>query len=156
MEAVAGVALGAAGAMVMVRLIADRSPHKDVIYGTNIQWAAPGDIKPVPATAWAKMKVHADVYEEVPAGPTLADAAKVAIAPGPPPGEAPMALVIPTLGTPAPAPASGSAPPDAPADTGAYETPADERTPPRPKPDGRSKEARDTKKHAAVVASLKS
>ena len=51
--------------MTAVQLVADRAPHKDLIYGTNQTWEHPGDIKLVPDSVWPKMKAHADVYVEV-------------------------------------------------------------------------------------------
>jgi hypothetical protein len=64
--------------MVNVRLVADRPNHKDLLYGSGIEWAKQGDVRPVPEPTWQRMKVHADVYELAPeaarqAGPTLAD-----------------------------------------------------------------------------------
>lgn len=68
--------------MVNVRLVADRPNHKDLLYGTNIEWDSQGAVRPVPEPAWQRMKVHADVYELAPetqkpagaaTGPTLAD-----------------------------------------------------------------------------------
>lgn len=61
--------------MVNVRLVADRTNHKDMLYGTGAVWENKGDVRPIPEPAWQRMKVHADVYELAPAGPTLADAA---------------------------------------------------------------------------------
>lgn len=64
--------------MVNVRLVADRPNHKDLLYGSNIEWEKQGDVRPVPEPTWQRMKVHADVYELASeaarqAGPTLAD-----------------------------------------------------------------------------------
>lgn len=68
--------------MVNVRLVADRPNHKDLLYGTNIEWDSQGAVRPVPEPAWQRMKVHADVYALAPetqkpagaaTGPTLAD-----------------------------------------------------------------------------------
>lgn len=68
--------------MVNVRLVADRPNHKDLLYGSGIEWAKQGDVRPVPEPTWQRMKVHADVYALAPetqkpagatTGPTLAD-----------------------------------------------------------------------------------
>lgn len=52
--------------MVNVRLVADRPNHKDLLYGSGIEWAKQGDVRPVPEPTWQRMKVHADVYELAP------------------------------------------------------------------------------------------
>lgn len=68
--------------MVNVRLVADRPNHKDLLYGSGIEWAKQGDVRPVPEPTWQRMKVHADVYALAPEtqkpasaaiGPSLAD-----------------------------------------------------------------------------------
>lgn len=53
--------------VVMVELVADVTDHRDRVYGTGAVWARKGSIAHVPAAAWAKMRLHEDVYRLAPA-----------------------------------------------------------------------------------------
>lgn len=49
---------------VLVEYVGKKPAETDHLYGTGITWLGCGDVREVPAAAWVKMKVHADVWRE--------------------------------------------------------------------------------------------
>lgn len=84
---------------VLVEYVGLKPSRTDNLYGTNITWEGPGDVREVPADTWARMKVHRDIWREVvpgtsslapapapaPAEPLVADAATAPSTPPAPP-----------------------------------------------------------------------
>lgn len=50
---------------VAVEYVGLKDSETDHTYGTNIAWIGKGDVQLVPASKWAAMKKHADVWREV-------------------------------------------------------------------------------------------
>lgn len=49
---------------VKVEYVGLKDQETDHLYGTGIVWTGKGDVQEVPAAAWARMKVHVDVWRE--------------------------------------------------------------------------------------------
>ena len=49
---------------ILVEYVGKKASETDHLYGTGITWIGSGDVHEVPAGAWERMKVHADVWRE--------------------------------------------------------------------------------------------
>jgi len=52
-------------AQIAVAYVGLKASETDHLYGTGITWVGKDDVQLVPASAWDKMKKHADVWREV-------------------------------------------------------------------------------------------
>lgn len=110
---------------VLVEYVGKKPEETDHLYGTNIVWQGYGDVQEVPASAWGRMRKHADVWRlyvppiedstlapvQEPAAPA-APVAPVANAPADPPADPPAPPVDPQPPAP-PAPPTGNDTPPA-------------------------------------------